>query len=152
MSRRGFLWLPVTIFSCKGSKLPDIVTDVREMQWPACSIGPRGWPPVHLHLRDRQIFDRVLSIAKPFRMRHWVQTAKLIILLAAAHFLLATVLFLCFGIGLEGKQHVGHLVFWLLMMPAAYFPLEGFIFIPLNSLLWGFCCALLLKGFSHFFN
>jgi hypothetical protein len=75
---------------------------------------------------------------------------KATLMLALAHFLLVTILFLCFGIGLEGKQHFGHVMFWALMMPAAYFPLQGFMFIPLNSLLWGFGGALLLKGFRHF--
>lgn len=75
--------------------------------------------------------------------------AKLTILLSAAHFLAVVVIFLCFGIGLEGKQHVGHLIFWTLMLPAAYFPLPGFMFIPLNSIIWGFVCALLLKGLNY---
>lgn len=77
---------------------------------------------------------------------------KLILLFSAAHFLLVIITFLCFGIGLEGKQHVGHMIFWALMLPAAYFPLPGFMFIPLNSILWGFCCALLVRGCSYIFN
>lgn len=71
---------------------------------------------------------------------------KLSLLFAAAHLFLVITAFLCFGIGLEGKQHIGHVIFWALLMPAALFPLTGFIFILLNSLLWGFGCALLFNG------
>lgn len=78
--------------------------------------------------------------------------AKFTILLSAAHFLLVIILFLCFGLGLEGKQSIGHVLLWSLMLPAAYFPVSWFIFIPLNSLLWGLGCALLLKGFSYILN
>ena len=74
---------------------------------------------------------------------------KLTLLLSAAHFFLVVILFLCFGIGLEGKQHAGHLIFWALMMPMALFPLPGFWFIPLNSIVWGFVCAMLLKLISY---
>ena len=77
---------------------------------------------------------------------------KLTILLSAVHFLSAVALFLCFGIGLEGKQHAGHLIFWTLMLPAAYFPLQGVMFIPLNSIVWGFVTALLLKGLNYILN
>ena len=74
---------------------------------------------------------------------------KLTILMSAVHFVLVVLLFLSFGIGLEGKQHFGHLVFWTLMMPAALIPLQGFWFIPLNSIVWGFVCAILLKFFTY---
>jgi len=77
---------------------------------------------------------------------------KLILVVATGHFLLAGALFICFGIGLEGSTHAGHLLFWALMMPASLFPLPGFIFIPLNSLLWGVCGAALLKGLRYFFG
>ena len=74
---------------------------------------------------------------------------RLILLLAAVHLILTIVLFLSFGIGLEGKQHVAHQVLWVLMMPAACFPLKGLFIIPLNSLLWGVLGALLVRGLSH---
>ncbi len=40
----------------------------------------------------------------------------------------------------------------LVMLPAAYFPLQGFMFIPLNSIVWGFVTALLLKGLNYILN
>ncbi len=77
---------------------------------------------------------------------------KLTLLLSALHFLFVIILFLCFGIGLEGKQSIGHQVLWTLMLPAAYFPVASLIVIPLNSIVWGFFGALLLKGLSHIIN
>ena len=76
---------------------------------------------------------------------------KLTIVLSAIHFVLVAILFLCFGIGLEDKQHVGHLIFWTLMMPAALTPIPGFWFIPLNSVIWGFSGAILLKIINNIF-
>ena len=40
----------------------------------------------------------------------------------------------------------------LVMLPAAYFPLQGVLFIPLNSIAWGFATALLLKGLNYILN
>lgn len=74
---------------------------------------------------------------------------KLTILLSAAHFLLVIILFLCFGLGLEGKQSMGHIFLWTLMFPATYIKGAGLIVIPLNSVLWGFGGALLIKGIQH---
>lgn len=71
---------------------------------------------------------------------------KLIILISASHFLLVIILFLCFGLGLEGKHSVGHLFLWTLMLPAVYIKGPGLIVIPLNSFVWGLGGALLLKG------
>ena len=71
---------------------------------------------------------------------------KLAMLLSIAHFLLVVILFLCFGLGLEGKQSIGHIFLWTLMLPAVYIKGSSLIVIPLNSVLWGFCCALLFKG------
>jgi hypothetical protein len=71
---------------------------------------------------------------------------KLAILLSATHFLLIIILFLCFELELEGKQSIGHIFLWTLMRPATYFEGSSLIVLPLNSVLWGFCCALLFKG------
>jgi len=74
---------------------------------------------------------------------------RLSLLFSAAHFFVVALLFFCFGIGLEGKQHIGHTIFWAMLMPAALIPMQGFWFIPLNSIFWGVAGALVLKGLGR---
>lgn len=77
---------------------------------------------------------------------------KLSLLLSTVHFCVVVLLFICFGIGLEGTQHFGHTIFWALLLPAAAFPLSGFWFIPLNSIFWGVTATLLLKVVHYLFS
>jgi hypothetical protein len=70
---------------------------------------------------------------------------KLTLRLSAAHLLLVVLTFLVFGMGLEGRRNIGHTLLWLLLQPGAAVPNAGIFVLLMNSLLWGFCGALLFK-------
>lgn len=71
------------------------------------------------------------------------------LLLSSIHLFLVVLVFLIFGLGLEGKHSIGHDILWLLLMPGTWLTfLPWYIVLPLNSLFWGFTCASLYR-LSH---
>jgi hypothetical protein len=78
-----------------------------------------------------------------------MQLTKLILLFSVIHFFLVILLFLVFGLGLEGKHSIGHLVLWVLLLPGALLPGSWLFTMFLNSITWGFCCAMALVGFRY---
>ncbi len=77
---------------------------------------------------------------------------KLTFLLSAAHFSLVILVFLFFGLGLEGKRNLGHEFLWLLIQPGASVPGPWIFILVMNSFLWGFCGAVLLKVSLRLFS
>ena len=68
---------------------------------------------------------------------------RLVFVLACVHLVAVALLFLPFGLGLEGPRHLGHALLGLLLFPASEIPGAPCVLIPLNSLAWGFFLAVL---------
>jgi hypothetical protein len=77
---------------------------------------------------------------------------RLTLLLSAVHLLVVIITFIFFGIGLEGKRNFGNVFLWMLLQPGASLPGAWFLILPMNSLLWGFCSAVLFKVSHRLFS
>ena len=72
------------------------------------------------------------------------------LVLGASHLFLVIIIFFMFGLGLEGRPNVGHELLWLLLKPGAWLTGPWFMILLLNSLVWGFACAVVFAGLRRF--